>query len=134
MVESIKPFSNLLCFHYIESWLYFAQIPSDPAERRLDFQKLRTVGQILIALVGDQHYVFQSYAANTEVIKSGFYRHHMPTLENGIDRRYSRRLVNIQTKSVTCAVEESLHPTFDLSGGKTFMGKEIEYLLVDISA
>src|SRR5918992_794219 len=60
--------------------------PWQLAERQLDFQKLRTVGEILIALVGDQHDIFQSYTANSEVIKSGFYGHHMSALEGGIDR------------------------------------------------
>ncbi len=31
-------------------------------------------------------------------------------------------------------MKESLHAAFDLSGGKTFTGKKIEYLLVDLFA
>jgi len=114
--------------------MFSRRLPGDQHGSRLDFQKLRTVGEILIALIGHQHYIFESYAANTEIIESGFYRYHMPALERGIDRRNSRRLVNIQTKSMTCAMKESLHATFDLSGRKTFPGKKIEYLLMDFFA
>src|SRR6266542_932590 len=100
----------------------------------LDFENLRAVRKIAITFWRHDDDVFQTHAADSEVVKSGLDSDHVTGAQHGIDRRDARRLVDIQAEPMTGAMKESLHPAIDLASGKTAGFEEGQNILVHLSA
>ncbi len=62
----------------------------------LNFEKLRAVGQIAIALGGDDDDVFQAHTADADVVEPGLDRHHVTGAQDRIDRSNARRFMDVQ--------------------------------------
>ena len=100
----------------------------------LDFEKLRAVRKIAITFWRHDDDIFQTHAADSEIVKPGLDSDHVTGAQHGIDRRDARRLVDVQAEPMTGAMKESLHPAIDLASGKTAGFEESQNILMHVSA
>ena len=66
----------------------------------------------------DHDDVFESDAADAEIIKPRLHGDHMAGAQDRVDGRDARRLVNVQTQAMAGAVEKALHAAVDFPGRK----------------
>src|SRR6266508_742841 len=102
--------------------------------RLLNFKELWAVRKIAITFWRHDDDVFQTHAADSEVVKPRLDSDHVTGAQHGIDRRDARRLVDIQAEPMTGAMKESLHPAIDLASGKTAGFEEGQNILVHVPA
>ena len=84
----------------------------------LNFQELGTIRQIAVTPRRDDHYVFQSHAADAKIIKARLDCDYMTALQSGFNGSDPRRLVDVQTQAMARAMKKSLHPAVPPSGFK----------------
>ncbi len=83
------------------------------------------MGQVPVAPTSDQHYVFQSDSAHSNIVKPRLHRDHMSGAKSGFRPADSGDFMDIQTQAVSRSMKETLHPAVNLSRRESPLLKQV---------
>ena len=76
----------------------------------LDFKNLRDLDEVLAARFCNQDNIFQTNSAHSMIVKPRFHGNNIARFKHVlVSLSESRRFMDIQSKSMACAMKETLH-------------------------